>query len=1031
MAYDVFISYRRATGVDDARLLQQALKARGYDVFFDYASLRDGKFNEKIFESIDSAPVFILMMTEHSLDKCAAEGDWVRMEIERAIGKGRKIILVAPTSRKWSFPDNLPDSLRNIQDEQVSPMDKASLFEESIDKIINDRFPDELKRKRRSSQNTPCTVTNPSNVFFGRDAELASLHALLAAGKAPVVTGPGGTGKSELAFQYAKRYRADYPGGLFQIDMETVKSWDEAFQRLLSSPGANIRSLLDLPRNYDDDGTNARRKEFSTAEIARALKRRVGQTGRTLLVLDNVESPKALFAELVLAKLSLLPEVSIVATARTYNANLRSTDSAAEFRLEDLSPDAALAVLLADRPEADADERKAAGRVAELLGYRALYLRRVPALIGDLYAQTVCDSYVELARALEENLLGTVAEETEGTHLPDVLWNMTRERLLKMPLGAECVKLVQVASFFSPEGFPQHILKHLWKTVVAPNLDEKSFTRALEILKHHNVLQSIDPVRIHCLDRAAILQTTTDVSRIEDVIGKELALYEGMSPKYWLLLVDHNAILRFVPEMVRFSRNDDSISLQTFFLCQNIEFQNECQWDKLKGSDWVYLLNSRPKFASRCPWNKLCGDDWVHLLSEQPQFADKCPWDSLAGEHWETLLSLQPQFANRCPWEWLDGNNWAGLLESQPQFADRCQWNKFDGGAWVRLLKSQPQFADRCQWKKFDDISGWDWGGLLAKQPQFASRCPWNKLDGRDWALLLESQPQFADRCQWQKLDVSSGGLWLSLLAKQPQFANRCPWGKLDCTGCFDGEYLADLLEAQPQFINHIPWNKFDGSVWANLLEVQPRFASRCPWDKLNGWLWASLLSKQPQFANRCPWDKFDGGAWLYLLESQPQFVDLCPWDSLGNYFDYSAYWVNLLRVQPQFANRCPWNALELDRIAELLASQPQFVGYCSWEKLLNLEGEDWALLLTSQPQFADHCPWANLSGYDWAWLLFDQPKFACICPWDKFDGSDWVTLLKRRPQFASCCAWEKLNDEDWDCLLESQPQFIDYRHQK
>ena len=42
--FDVFISYRRETGADDARLLQQALKARGYNVFFDYDSLRDGKF---------------------------------------------------------------------------------------------------------------------------------------------------------------------------------------------------------------------------------------------------------------------------------------------------------------------------------------------------------------------------------------------------------------------------------------------------------------------------------------------------------------------------------------------------------------------------------------------------------------------------------------------------------------------------------------------------------------------------------------------------------------------------------------------------------------------------------------------------------------------------------------------------------------------------------------------------------------------------------------------------------------------------
>ena len=34
-AFDVFISYRRETGADDARLLQQALRERGYNVFFD------------------------------------------------------------------------------------------------------------------------------------------------------------------------------------------------------------------------------------------------------------------------------------------------------------------------------------------------------------------------------------------------------------------------------------------------------------------------------------------------------------------------------------------------------------------------------------------------------------------------------------------------------------------------------------------------------------------------------------------------------------------------------------------------------------------------------------------------------------------------------------------------------------------------------------------------------------------------------------------------------------------------------------
>ena len=41
--YDIFISYRRATGATAARMMQLALTARGYSVFLDYVSLKDGK----------------------------------------------------------------------------------------------------------------------------------------------------------------------------------------------------------------------------------------------------------------------------------------------------------------------------------------------------------------------------------------------------------------------------------------------------------------------------------------------------------------------------------------------------------------------------------------------------------------------------------------------------------------------------------------------------------------------------------------------------------------------------------------------------------------------------------------------------------------------------------------------------------------------------------------------------------------------------------------------------------------------------
>ena len=147
--YNIFISYRHKTGVDDARLLQQSLKARGYNVFFDYDSVRDGKFDERIYAAIEEAPIFILLLSEGSLDTCYNEDDWVRIEIEHAMKHECKIIPVAVNPAHWVFPNNLPNSISGIVRVQISELNKAALFEESIDRIVNDRFPEPLKNVMR------------------------------------------------------------------------------------------------------------------------------------------------------------------------------------------------------------------------------------------------------------------------------------------------------------------------------------------------------------------------------------------------------------------------------------------------------------------------------------------------------------------------------------------------------------------------------------------------------------------------------------------------------------------------------------------------------------------------------------------------------------------------------------------------------------------------------------------------------------------------------------------------------------------
>ena len=50
---DIFVSYRKIAGRDCARSLMQGLKLIGYSkIFFDYHSIRDGKFNTQIIDAI-------------------------------------------------------------------------------------------------------------------------------------------------------------------------------------------------------------------------------------------------------------------------------------------------------------------------------------------------------------------------------------------------------------------------------------------------------------------------------------------------------------------------------------------------------------------------------------------------------------------------------------------------------------------------------------------------------------------------------------------------------------------------------------------------------------------------------------------------------------------------------------------------------------------------------------------------------------------------------------------------------------------
>ena len=99
---DVFISYRRDGGFTLARLLYEYLHKESISAFLDLEELRAGPFNEKLYDAIEHAENFVLVLPPNALDRCVSENDWLRLEIEHAI-KHKKNIIPLPIKAVYAL----------------------------------------------------------------------------------------------------------------------------------------------------------------------------------------------------------------------------------------------------------------------------------------------------------------------------------------------------------------------------------------------------------------------------------------------------------------------------------------------------------------------------------------------------------------------------------------------------------------------------------------------------------------------------------------------------------------------------------------------------------------------------------------------------------------------------------------------------------------------------------------------------------------------------------------------------------------
>ena len=133
--HTVFISYRREGGSEFSGNVYYKLREKHISPFRDVETMKNGMFNEKIYEKIDECDIFVPILTVGALDRCVNDGDWVRNEIAYALKTKKKEKIIPLMVNDFKFPDYLPDDVDKIRN--VNAIKSSNeFFDYAIDELI-------------------------------------------------------------------------------------------------------------------------------------------------------------------------------------------------------------------------------------------------------------------------------------------------------------------------------------------------------------------------------------------------------------------------------------------------------------------------------------------------------------------------------------------------------------------------------------------------------------------------------------------------------------------------------------------------------------------------------------------------------------------------------------------------------------------------------------------------------------------------------------------------------------------------------
>lgn len=416
----VFISFRNGDDPFAAALLTRALGRRFGPacVFRSSESIALGdRWEQTIWANhrasdavvVVIGPRWLTIAGETGRPRLREDKDWVRAEIAVALADRKLVIPVLVEGTRRFVRADLPDDIADLADLQSIWLSHRSI-EMAVERLgariageAGGTGPAPANDHGSSTWLNVWNVPSQPTLAMSRDAAIDAVHAAVAGGRPVVLHGPIGTGKSQLAAEYVRRYAGDFESVWWLRPDGVALQFTTLAAAAGFHPGDDI--MADLPA------------------LVSALRRR----GRLLVVLDGFDDRQD-----AVPVVTALAAADILITSRERDWGMLAD----RVRVDAFTRAESVALLAAVLPDAAADS-----------------LDRVAAAVQDLPAAVAQaavfvretaidpDEYIALLATRTPDILDR-GDPLLGAPTLAAAWSLARQRVV--PALADLLDLVSV-----------------------------------------------------------------------------------------------------------------------------------------------------------------------------------------------------------------------------------------------------------------------------------------------------------------------------------------------------------------------------------------------------------------------------------------------------------------------------------------------------------------------------------------------------------------------------------------------------------